>query len=284
MKNSNQLKALIRNYSKESSVSAQILLRNYMHERFLERVSLSKYKNNIVFKGGQLISVLVGLDSRSTMDIDATIKGLAVNKDYIVGIVDKILAVRINDNVSMRLNDVHEIRAETDGGYRVSIDTMFDGIVQKIKIDITVGDVITPSEFRYEIGLMFEGRKIAILGYNLETIFSEKLETIISRGTASTRIRDYYDIYLLFQLYKDAINHSHMAEAFYQTVKKRGTHAIIKDKDLILSEIYDSDVLLKLWNRYQKEYKYAESVEWEAVLKSVDACLRICEQQKLRRG
>ena len=284
MKNSNQLKALIRNYSKESSVSAQILLRNYMHERFLERVSLSKYKNNIVFKGGQLISVLVGLDSRSTMDIDATIKGLAVNKDYIVGIVDKILAVRINDNVSMRLNDVHEIRAETDGGYRVSIDTMFDGIVQKIKIDITVGDVITPSEFRYEIGLMFEGRKIAILGYNLETIFSEKLETIISRGTASTRIRDYYDIYLLFQLYKDAINHSHMAEAFYQTVKKRGTHAIIKDKDLILSEIYESDVLLKLWNRYQKEYKYAESVEWEAVLKSVDACLRICEQQKLRRG
>ena len=278
------MKALIRNYSKESSVSAQILLRNYMHERFLERVSLSKYKNNIVFKGGQLISVLVGLDSRSTMDIDATIKGLAVNKDYIVGIVDKILAVRINDNVSMRLNDVHEIRAETDGGYRVSIDTMFDGIVQKIKIDITVGDVITPSEFRYEIGLMFEGRKIAILGYNLETIFSEKLETIISRGTASTRIRDYYDIYLLFQLYKDAINHSHMAEAFYQTVKKRGTHAIIKDKDLILSEIYDSDVLLKLWNRYQKEYKYAESVEWEAVLKSVDACLRICEQQKLRRG
>jgi len=249
-----------------------------MHERFLERVTHSRYKNNIVFKGGQLISVLVGLESRSTIDMDATIKGLAVDKEYIVGIIEDILAVEVNDNVSMRLNDVHEIRAETDGGYRISIDTNFDGIFQKIKIDITVGDVISPSELRYEIELMFENRKIAILGYNLETIFSEKLETIISRGTASTRIRDYYDVYLLFQLYKDAINRSHMAEAFYQTVKKRGTQTIIKDKELILSEIYGSDVLLKLWNRYQKEYKYAESVEWEAVLKSVDACLRICEQ------
>lgn len=280
MKNSNQLKALIRNYSKESSVSAQILLRNYMHERFLERVSLSKYKNNIVFKGGQLISALVGLDSRSTMDMDATIKGLVVDKDCIVGIVDEILAVSINDDVSMKLNSVHEIRAETDGGYRVSIDTIFDGIFQKIKIDITVGDVITPSELRYEIGLMFEGRKIAILGYNLETIFSEKLETIISRGTASTRIRDYYDIYLLYQLYQDTINPSHMAEAFYQTAKKRGTQAIINDKELIFNEICSSDVLLKLWNRYQKEYKYAESVDWKSVLYAVGVCLSIYEQHK----
>ncbi len=278
MKNSNQLKALIRNYSKVNNVSAQILLRNYMHERFLERVSFSRYKNNIVFKGGQLISVLVGLESRSTMDMDATIKGLVVDKEYIVGIIEEILAVEVSDNVSMRLSDVHAIRTETDGGYRFSIDTVFDGIFQKIKIDITVGDVITPSELRYEIELMFESRKIAILGYNLETIFSEKLETIISRGTASTRIRDYYDIYLLLQLYKDAINHSHMAEAFYQTVKKRGTHTIIKDKELIFSEIYRSDGLLKMWNRYQKEYKYAESVEWITVLKSVDVCLRLCEQ------
>jgi predicted nucleotidyltransferase component of viral defense system len=250
-----------------------------MHERFLERVSLSRYKNSIVFKGGQLISVLVGLESRSTMDMDATIKVLAVDKEYIVGIIEDITATEVNDNVSMKLNDVHEIRAETDGGYRISIDTIFDGIFQKIKIDITVGDVIHPSELRYEIELMFENRKIAILGYNLETIFSEKLETIITRGTASTRIRDYYDVYLLFQLYKDTINHSHMAEAFYQTVKKRGTQTIIKDKELILSEIYGSDVLLKLWHKYQKEYKYAESVEWITVLKTVDMCLSICEQQ-----
>lgn len=125
---------------------------------------------------------------------------------------------------------------------------------------------------------MFEGRKIAILGYNLETIFSEKLETIISRGTVSTRIRDYYDIYLLFQLYKDAINHNHMAEAFYQTVKKRGTQAIIKDKELIFSEIYGSDNLLRIWNRYQKEYKYAEAVEWKTALKAVGMCLKMCEQ------
>jgi predicted nucleotidyltransferase component of viral defense system len=280
LKNSNQLKALIRNYSKKSNVSAQVLLRNYMHERFLERVSLSRYINNFVFKGGQLISVLVGLDSRSTIDMDATVKGLFVDQNYIVGIVEEILAVEVDDSVSMRLNSVHDIRAETEGGYRVSIDTIFDGIFQKIKIDITVGDVITPSEMRYEIELMFEDRKIAIMGYNLETIFSEKLETIISRGTASTRIRDYYDIYLLYQIYKDAINHGHMAEAFYQTVKKRGTQAIINDKELIFNEICSSDVLLKMWNKYQKEYKYAEAVEWKSVLQAVGVCLSIYEQQK----
>lgn len=280
MKNSNQLKALIRNYSKESNVSAQILLRNYMHERFIERVSLSKYKNNIIFKGGQLISVLVGLESRSTMDMDATIKGLVVDKNYIVGIIEEIFAVKIDDSVSMSLNDVHEIRAETetDGGYRVAIDTAFDGIYQRIKIDITAGDVITPSESRYEIELMFDDRKIAILGYNLETIFSEKLETIISRGTASTRIRDYYDIYLLYKLFNDVIDRYHMAEAFYQTVKKRSTEAIIKDKELIFIEICSSDNLLRMWNRYQKEYKYAEAVEWKIVLNAVDICLKMCER------
>jgi predicted nucleotidyltransferase component of viral defense system len=276
LKNSNQLKALLRNYSKESNVSAQILLRNYMHERFMERVSLSKYKNNIIFKGGQLISVLVGLDSRSTMDMDATIKGLVVDKNYIVGMIEDILSVEIDDSVSMSLNDVHEIRAETDDGYRVVIDTVFDGIYQRIKIDITAGDVITPSESRYEIKLMFEGRKIAILGYNLETIFSEKLETIISRGTASTRIRDYYDIYLLYKLFNDVIDRNHLAEAFYQTVKKRNTESLIEDKVLIFNEICNSDNLLIMWNRYQKEYKYAEAVEWKTVLKAVDICLKMC--------
>jgi predicted nucleotidyltransferase component of viral defense system len=280
LKNSSQLKALIRNYSKNNNVSAQKLLRNYMHERFLERVSLSRNKNNFVLKGGQLISVLVGLDSRSTMDMDATIKGMFVDKNLIVGIIEEILAVEVDDNVSMRFRNVQDIRAETDGGYRVSIDTIFDGIFQNIKIDITIGDVITPSDLRYELKLMFEDRKIAILGYNLETIFSEKLETIISRGTASTRIRDYYDIYLLFQLHKDAINHNHMAEAFYQTVKKRGTQTIIKDKELILKEIKSSDALFKIWNRYQKEYKYAEAVEWKSVLKAVSVCLSMCEQRK----
>ncbi len=279
MKNSNQLKALIRNYSKEKNVSAQILLRNYMHERFLERVSLSRYKNNFVLKGGQLIAVLVGLDSRSTMDMDVTIKGIFVDKNLIIEIVEEILSVEVDDNVSMRFSNVQDIRAETDGGYRVSIDTIFDGIFQNIKIDITIGDVITPSDLRYKLKLMFEDRKITILGYNLETIFSEKLETIISRGTASTRIRDYYDIYLLFQLHKDKINRNHMAEAFNHTVKKRGTQAIIKDKDLILKEIYSSDALFKMWNRYQKEYKYAEEVEWKNVLKAVGVCLSICEQR-----
>lgn len=276
MNTATQLKALIRNISKEKKVNAQILLRNYMFERLLERISVSKYKYNFILKGGMLIAAIVGIDTRSTMDMDATIKGIPVTKETIKVMFDEILDVNMNDSVDMDINGIDDIRDEAEYvGFRISLNTNFDGIKQTLKIDITIGDTITPCEIGYKFSLMLEDRIIEVLAYNLETVLAEKLETIISRGTANTRMRDFYDVYILTKLQADNINQELLVAALNETAKKRGTIALFDDKALIVSEISSSNILHDLWTRYQKKYDYAEDILWNDVMSAVEARLNI---------
>jgi len=269
-----QLKALIRNVSKDKKVNAQILLRNYMLERLLERISVSKYKNNFILKGGMLIAAMVGIDTRSTMDMDATIKGVPVSKETIKLIFDEILDVEIDDGVTMIIKSIDDIRDEADyAGFRVSLDTNFDEVKQNLKIDITTGDAITPCEVEYKFNLMFEDRIIEILAYNLETVIAEKLETIISRGTTNTRMRDFYDIYILTKLQSNNINNKLLAEALNGTASKRGTFALFEHKSLIIFEIRTGSIMQNLWKRYMKKYAYAEAITWDDVMSAVEALL-----------
>lgn len=207
IKAARQLKDLIRNLSKEKSADAQILMRNYMMERFLERISLSEYRDNFILKGGMLVAAMVGLDARSTMDLDATVKGTYVNVENIENLIISIITVPIEDGVTFQLKSISEIMDEAEyPGIRVSMATTFDGVVTPLKIDISTGDVITPREVRYSFKLMLEDRSIDIWAYNLETVLAEKLETIITRTTTNTRMRDFYDIYILEQLHGRSLN------------------------------------------------------------------------------
>jgi len=183
VRTSNQLKARVRNLSKAKNVEAEVILRNFMLERFLERISASRYKDNFILKGGMLIAAMVGLDTRATMDMDATIKGQTLTAAQIRGIIEDILNVPIDDNVLFSFRGIEEIREEADyPGYRVSINALLDKTRQTIHIDITTGDFITPKEIKYSFKLMFEDRSISILAYNLETVLAEKFESIIARG------------------------------------------------------------------------------------------------------
>ena len=276
MNTATQLKALIRNISKQKKVNAQILLRNYMLERLLERISLSKYKYDFILKGGMLIAAIVGIDTRSTMDMDATIKGIPVSKETIKGMFDEILDVNINDSVEISINSIDDIRDEAEyAGFRINLNTNFDGIKQTLKIDITTGDTITPREVRYNFSLMLEDRTIDVLAYNLETVLAEKLETIISRGTTNSRMRDFYDIFILTKLQAGNINQKLLIEALNETAKKRGTVTLFNNKALIASEISSSSILQDLWTKYQKKYDYAEDVSWNDVISAVEASLNI---------
>ena len=276
MNTATQLKALIRNISKDKKVNAQILLRNYMIERLLERISMSKYKHNFILKGGMLIAAMVGIDTRSTMDMDATIKGVPVSKETIRKMFDTMLTVNVNDSVVMTINSIEDIRDEANyAGFRVSLNTIFDGIKQTLKIDITTGDTITPSEIGYKFNLMLEERTIEVMAYNLETVLAEKLETIISRGTTNTRMRDFYDIYILTKLQTDNINQKLLVEALNGTAKKRGTVALLENKGLIVSEISSNGIMQNLWTRYQKRYEYAEGVSWSDTVIAVEDILNI---------
>ena len=267
-----QLKDLIRNLSKKKSADAQILMRNYMMERFLERISLSEYKDKFILKGGMLVAAMVGLDARATMDLDATIKGANVSLTDVETIISNIIAIPIDDGVSFCIKRISEIMEEADyPGVRVSMETKFDGVITPLKIDISTGDVITPREIRYRFNLMLEDRTIEVWAYNLETVLAEKLETVISRNVTNTRMRDFYYIYILQKLHGEQLNKEILWNALVATARKRGTLEQIESGDIreILNEIETSSVMENLWKTYQKNYSYAIDISWHIVMESV---------------
>ena len=266
---SRQLKDLIKNKSKGNSAKAQILLRNYMMERFLERMSVSKYKKNFILKGGMLVSSMVGIDFRSTMDIDTTLKNIPLSVESATEIIEDIISVHLDDEVSFKIKTVSEIMEESEyGGIRVSLDAVLDMMRIPLKIDISTGDVVTPREVEYGMELMFEEREIDVYAYNLETVLAEKLETILTRGTANTRLRDFYDLHILKSSYKNEINYSYFKMALTATCEKRNSIKIINDAELILEEIYTDENMRSLWKAYQDKFDYARNVSWDMVIVS----------------
>ena len=218
-----QLKALVRNRSNSDSKKAQTLIRIYTMERFLERLSVSKYRDYFILKGGILVSSMVGVDRRSTMDIDTTIRNLNLSIEDARSIVEEISAIPLEDGIRFELQDVSEIMEDAEySGVRLHLTAWLETMRTPIKIDISTGDVITPREIRYSYKLMFEDRSIELYTYNLDTILAEKMETILSRGTVNTRLRDFYDVYILSQQYADEIMAENVYSALMATSKKRG--------------------------------------------------------------
>ena len=271
MKNAMQLKAYVKNLAKEKNSSAQIVLQNYMLERLLERISISEYHDNFILKGGFLLAAMVGLDTRATMDMDATIKGLPVTKETILEMFGEICKIHIDDDINFEFSGIADIREEDEyGGYRVSLTGNYSPMAVPLKIDITTGDKITPREMVYSFNLMFEERSISVLAYTIETILAEKLETIISRGDQNTRPRDFYDVYILNTLQKQNIDNQILKEAFAATVKKRGTEHIVANYKEIIENISKSYVMKDQWTRYQKEFEYAKDISFENTCKAVN--------------
>ena len=276
-----QLKDLIRNLSKKKSADAQILMRNYMMERFLERISLSEYKNQFILKGGMLVAAMVGLDARATMDLDATIKGTNVSVEDVEMIISQIISIPLDDGVSFQIKRISEIMEEADyPGVRVSMETKFDGVITPLKIDISTGDIITPREIKYNFNLMLENRTIEVWAYNLETVLAEKLETVISRNVTNTRMRDFYDIYILQKLYGEQLSKDVLWDALVATAKKRETLEQIETEDIdeVFDEIQSSSVMENLWKAYQRNYSYSADIPWHTIMKSIRTLYEIISE------
>lgn len=279
IKTAKQLKDLIRNLSKKKSADAQILMRNYMMERFLERISLSEYRDKFILKGGMLVAAMVGLDARSTMDLDAMVKGVNVNVDDVADLIVGIVSVPIDDGVTFRVNKASEIMDEAEyPGIRVSMTAVFDGVVTPLKIDISTGDAITPREVRYSFKQMLEDRSIDIWAYNLETVLAEKLETIITRATTNTRMRDFYDIYILEQLHGNTLNAQILHDALLATARKRETEGHLAEAKEVFAEVEGSPVMQQLWTAYRKKFSYAADLEWNIVMKAVRILHSLAEE------
>ncbi|MDU6630588.1 MAG: nucleotidyl transferase AbiEii/AbiGii toxin family protein [Lachnoanaerobaculum sp.] len=265
---SKQLKDLIRNLSKEVGIEAHVLIRKYMMERFLERVSSSKYNGSFILKGGMLVAAFVGVEARATMDIDTTIKGIPVTIVDMERTITEISNIDLDDNVKFRIKKVSEIMDEAEySGIRFSMDAVLDGAVIPLKIDISTGDVITPREIAYSYKLMFEDRTIPIMTYPIETVLAEKLETVISRSITNTRMRDFYDIHILLK--SQNINADILALALERTAKKRGNFSLLENAESVLKIVKSDEDMKRLWNIYQKKFKYAGEYTWDEVIHSV---------------
>ncbi|MBQ3408655.1 MAG: nucleotidyl transferase AbiEii/AbiGii toxin family protein [Clostridia bacterium] len=270
-------KAKINNISKEKKVAPQSVLQVYMLERLLERISVSKYKDNFILKGGMLISAILGMSSRSTMDMDTTVKGFELTAENASNILQELCAIELDDDITFEMKKIELIREDDDyNGYRATFEAKFKNSMPVIfKIDITTGDAITYKEIEYDYNLMLEDKKIPVWSYNLETILAEKFEAVIKRGIAGTRIRDFYDIYMLMATKESEINKKLLKTAINLTSEHRESLYLIHDWEHILEMLATDEDMRKRWKAYQKTYFYARDIKYDDLIKSIEKVGRI---------
>ena len=267
---SRQLKALIRNKSQGDNAKATTLIRNFVMERLLERISLSEYSDKLILKGGLLIASMVGLDNRATMDMDTTVRNYNLSPDDAEKMMEDIIAIPLDDGIQFVIKSINSIMDETEyPGIRLKLEATLDTMKTPLKIDISTDDVITPKEVSYEYKLMFEERSIPVLAYNLETILAEKLETILSRGILNTRMRDYYDLMILNVVKSNEVNYADLRKALEVTSRKRESFELLADSGQILEQIKSDTGLMEQWKIYQRKYDYAADYNWEDIIENI---------------
>lgn len=270
IKSSTAVKARIKNKADGDSDKSQIMLRIYLMERLLERISKSKYRDNFILKGGLLVSSLVGVDMRSTMDIDTTVRSLALNKENARKILEEIMAIDLEDGVEFQITKAKEIMEGHEyEGVRFMIDCHLDKLKQTIKIDISTGDEITPRAVAYKLPLIVEDRTIDLWAYNLETLLAEKLETIMVRAEANTRMRDFYDIHVLLRYEGENIDKNILKDAFEATCKRRESETMISELRDVIDKVHNTETMKLQWNNYQRDNYYVGKITWDEVCDSV---------------
>ena len=243
------------------------ILQRYMFERILERISVSDYRDNFILKGGLLLSAMFGIDNRTTKDMDTTITGIDVSKEKMVSVLNQILSINLNDSVKFDVVDITDIREEDEyGGNKYHIVGRKDNLKVNLEIDISTGDKVTPRELKFNYPLLFEDKTILINSYNIETILSEKIETILKRGKFNSRMKDFYDVYFFINNLKNEIDIDILKQAIENTFTKRDSFECLNDYEKIINSIRESEKIKKLWQTYSTKYKYANNITLEKIL------------------
>ena len=270
IENRDSLKAKASNLSKKTNIPNKYLIQNFMFEALLKRISKSKYKDKFIIKGGLLLSSIFGVNLRSTMDLDTTIKGLPLDRETITKVINEIISIDVEDNVKLEIENIKDIREEElYSGFEVNLKAEFDGLKTNLMIDITTGDVITYKEVEFKYSTLFDNEIINIMTYNYETIIAEKFESIISRNIDNTRMKDYYDLYMFVNLKWNDINKDTLRKAIINTSKNRETISYIENANDYINLIEDDSRLKLLWNSYQNNYEYAKGIEFVDTINAI---------------
>lgn len=281
IKNRDSLKAKASNLANNINIPNKYIIQTFMFEALLKRISVSNYKDKFIIKGGLLLSSVFGVNLRSTMDLDTTIKGLPLDKNTITKVINDIISIDLGDNIKFEIENIKDIRKEElYSGFNVNLKAEFDGLKTNLMIDITTGDVITYKEIEYEYITLFDAEVINIMSYNYETILAEKFESIISRNVDNTRMKDYYDLYMFVKLKWDYINKTILRKAIMNTAKSRNTLEYIDNASKYL-KLISADMRLKaIWNNYQNNYEYAKGILFEDVVNAVKVINGVIETVK----
>ena len=272
--NAMSFKAKIKNLAKEKGIPPQQVQQHYLIEEVLNLISKSSYRNSFIVKGGYLIGQMIGLDKRTTMDLDVTLKGTSLNRDNLINIFEEIVS-NTTSVFSFTVDKLEPIRQDDIyGGFSIKLNATFDTLNEVIFIDVTTGDKITPREISYSMPLLFTNQTIDVWTYNLETVLAEKLETIISRGVASTRPRDRYDLFTLFKLRKNQIDFTILKRAVENTSEKRNSKELIQNWKNQVRGIETSDYQKNLWIRYQRQFKYAKDISFEESVQIINEIMK----------
>lgn len=270
IKNKDSLKVKVSNSALSTNIPNKYLIQSFMFEALLKRISVSKYKDKFIIKGGLLLSSIFGVNLRSTMDLDTTIKGLPLDRTTITKVINEIISIDLKDNIKLEIENIKDIREEElYSGFNINLKAEFDGLRTNLMIDITTGDVITYKEVQFEYKTLFDSETINIMTYNYETIIAEKFEAIISRNIDNTRMKDYYDLYMFVNLKWNDINKTILRKAIFNTSKKRDTLNYIEEADKYIELINEDSKLKSLWKNYQNNYVYAKDISFENTIDAI---------------
>ena len=276
IKNAKSLIDKSKNKAVQNNITVNEVLQNYMFERILERLSISEYKNNFILKGGVLLSSIMGIDTRTTMDMDTCLKGINLTEEQLYKVLKNILDTDVKDGVTFEIKNSKPIREDDEyGGLKYNILAKFDNIIVNLSIDIATGDVITPGEIEYNYKMMFEDKALKIMTYNIESIIAEKFQTIISRNVLNSRMKDFYDLYYLIK-YK-TFSKDDLRLAIEKTFDKRNTD--IKLINSNISVIQESDLLQDLWKTYSQKYKYTKDIKFEDIIETIKKISKLITQE-----
>lgn len=270
IKNKDSLKVKVSNLALSTNIPNKYLIQSFMFEALLKRISVSKYKDKFIIKGGLLLSSIFGVNLRSTMDLDTTIKGLPLDRTTITKVINEIISIDLKDNIKLEIENIKDIREEElYSGFNINLKAEFDGLRTNLMIDITTGDVITYKEVQFEYKTLFDNEIVNIMTYNYETIIAEKFEAIISRNIDNTRMKDYYDLYMFVNLKWNDIDKTILRKAIFNTSEKRETLNYIENADKYIELINEDSKLKSLWKNYQNNYAYAKDISFENTIAAI---------------
>jgi len=278
--NSDKLKSIISKKAHDNSDISQKFYQLFYFERILERISKSNYKGQIILKGGLLLTSIIGDDERTTKDMDATLKGIPLTKNDIEKVFNEILNINIEDGVSFKIISIKDIRLEDEyGGFRLNILSRLDNNKTYITVELTTGDIITPKEMKYNYNSIFEDKKIPTMSYTLETVLAEKFQTIVTRGLLNTRLKDFYDVYILINTKIDELNKYNLIKAIKNTFKRRETNFDMEQFNEVINDLVDDHNMNNLWNEYVSKSQYAKNVTFEDTIDAIKEIIKVLETE-----